>query len=107
MKRLLLTLIIWGLTVGIARGDLVAYWPMDEGSGTVTADVSGNGLDATGRFAESGDTPDDDNWVAPAEGFVNEAGDVHIIVSADGTRYRVLAGDDWREFSAVDADNVR
>ena len=27
--------------------NLVAWWPMDEGSGTTVADVSGNGLDGS------------------------------------------------------------
>ena len=28
-----------------SRGDLIGYWPLDEGSGTTAVDVSGNGHD--------------------------------------------------------------
>ncbi len=38
--------------------------------------------------------------------LVNDAGDVHILVSTDGSRYRVFARDEWRKFSAVDSDNT-
>lgn len=31
----------------MAKADLVAYWPLDEGTGTIAVDVSGNGNDAT------------------------------------------------------------
>ncbi len=46
-KRIPTTIMVLVFAVGSAQADLVAYWPMDEGSGTVTADASGNGLDAT------------------------------------------------------------
>jgi len=32
---------------GIASAELVAYWPLDEGSGTTAVDVTGNGHDGT------------------------------------------------------------
>lgn len=67
--------------------------------------ITGNGLENT-NFADSGPVSSDDNWIPPADSFINAAGDVHVLVSTDGLRYRVLAGDDWREFSAVDSDNV-
>jgi hypothetical protein len=35
------------LMVGSASAELVAHWPLDDGSGTVAADVTGNGSDGT------------------------------------------------------------
>jgi beta-lactamase superfamily II metal-dependent hydrolase len=67
--------------------------------------ITGNGLDDNGEFTDSSATADDDQWQAPADSFINEAGDVHILVSADGQNYRVMAGDDWREFSSLDSEN--
>ena len=32
---------------GGASADLVGYWPLDEGTGTIAHDVSGNGSDGT------------------------------------------------------------
>jgi hypothetical protein len=34
-------------SVNPANADLIGYWPMDEGEGTVFADITGNGHDAT------------------------------------------------------------
>ena len=43
--------LVLGLTTTVANADiadgLVAYWPLDEGGGTTTADASGNGNDGT------------------------------------------------------------
>ena len=39
--------LVWGLATGVARADLIAYHPFDEGSGTTAADVTGNGNDGT------------------------------------------------------------
>ena len=50
--------------------------------------------------------PDDDGFVPPPDMFVNDAGDVHILVAADGESYRVFGAGEWREFSAVDSDNI-
>jgi len=44
---LLCVLILGVLWSGPAYADLVAYWPFDEGSGTVAADLTGNGYDGT------------------------------------------------------------
>ncbi len=69
--------------------------------------ITGDGHDPqTGTFAYS-DHAEDDNYNPPEGTVFNEAGDVHIFVSPDGSRYRVLGGDTWREFSAVDSDNTR
>lgn len=67
--------------------------------------ITGDGLDASGAFTQSS-VSEDDGFVPPNGSFVNDAGDVHILVSTDGLRYRVFAGGEWREFSAVDSDNV-
>ena len=37
---------------GIGQGGLLAYWPFDEGSGSIAHDVSGNGYDGTIQRAE-------------------------------------------------------
>jgi len=37
--------LVLGLTVNTAVAELVAYYPLDEGSGTTTADASGNDHD--------------------------------------------------------------
>ena len=34
-------------------------------------------------------------------------GDIHVYVSEDGSTYRVYFGDEYHEYSAVDADNRR
>ena len=43
--------LVLGLTTTVAKADiadgLVGYWPLDEGSGTTTADATGNGSDGT------------------------------------------------------------
>lgn len=44
-----------------ARAALIAYWPFDENSGTVVADVSGNPNNHNGAFASGAETP---AWVA-------------------------------------------
>jgi hypothetical protein len=50
MCRRLICLVSFVLLLSVAggtRADLVGYWPLDEGSGTKVADVSGNGNDGT------------------------------------------------------------
>jgi hypothetical protein len=50
MYRKLICLISFVLALslaGIASAELVAYWPLDEGSGTTAVDVTGNGHDGT------------------------------------------------------------
>ena len=48
---LMLFVCLLGLTTGYAQTNLgeglVGYWPLDEGAGTATADVTGNGSDGT------------------------------------------------------------
>lgn len=62
-----------------------------------TVYVTGDGLAPNGRFAQS--SVAEDNGYTPPNGTVfNEAGDVHILVSRDGTRYRVFGAGAWREF---------
>jgi len=43
----LAVLALVALQIGVARADLVAHWTLDEGSGTVAADATGNGHDGT------------------------------------------------------------
>lgn len=43
---LLLTSLLWASVVGSARASTVGYWRFEEGSGSIAADVSGNGNDA-------------------------------------------------------------
>lgn len=62
-----------------------------------TVYITGNGHGPDGRFAQSS-VADDDNFIPPAGTVFNDAGDVHILVSTDGTRYRVFAAGAWREF---------
>jgi len=50
-----------GLAAGTAVADLVAYYPLDEGSGTTTADASGNG--------HNGQIQGTPNWVNSKSGF--------------------------------------
>ena len=52
--------------------------------------ITGDGLE-NGNFADSGAVTSDDLWTPPAGSFINSAGDVHILVSADGSRYRLIA----------------
>lgn len=74
--------------------------------------VTGDGRhEDTGTFTDSSATTSDDGYLPSAENIVNDAGDVHIFVSADGKKYKVIHGkldsNQWKEFSAVDADNAR
>ena len=68
--------------------------------------ITGDGADSAGTFTQSSHA-EDDNYTPPANMVINAAGDVHIWVSADGSRYKVVHGDEWQEFSAIDAENVR
>ncbi|MBU0579479.1 hypothetical protein KJ628_05955, partial [Patescibacteria group bacterium] len=59
MFKKFICLAAWALVLGVAANasaDLVAHWRFDEGSGTIAADVSGNGNDGTLRG--------DPRWVA-------------------------------------------
>jgi len=66
----LLTFIVVLGTAGNASADLVGYWRLDEGSGTIAYDSSGTGIDGT--------LEGDPQWVAGHAGFALE-----------------LDGDDW------------
>lgn len=69
--------------------------------------VTGDGHNPdTGTFTQSVHT-EDDSYTPPADTVINNAGDVHIFVSNDGSTYKVVNDETWREFSAVDSDNVR
>ncbi len=63
----LLLFVVLGLTLGVVHADvqtgLVGYWPMNEGTGTTTADASGNSHNGT---LNKGAT-----WVSP--GFLGSA----------------------------------
>jgi hypothetical protein len=60
----------------------------------------------TGTFTQS-ENAEDDGHTPPADTVINNAGDVHIFVSVDGSTYKVVNNETWREFSAMDSDNVR
>ena len=46
-KRVMIVALVLVWCVGIAQADLQGLWTLDEGQGTVTADMSGNGNDGT------------------------------------------------------------
>lgn len=69
--------------------------------------ITGDGHNPqSGTFTQSEHT-EDDGYTPQADSVINNAGDVHIFVSADGSTYDVVNNGTWREFSAVDSDNVR
>ncbi|MBN2312696.1 MAG: LamG domain-containing protein [Sedimentisphaerales bacterium] len=47
MYKYVVMLWILGLCIGTSRAELIAYWPFEEGQGTETADITGNGNDGT------------------------------------------------------------
>ena len=51
-------LLVLGLTAGVTNADLVAYWPLDEGTGNVAHDVVG-GFD--------GELVDGPTWISPGQ----------------------------------------
>ena len=65
MRNQLFCLALFGLllvfTAGTAVAELVAYYPLDEGSGSVAADASGNGHD--------GEIIGEPTWVDGQPGF--------------------------------------
>ncbi len=70
--------------------------------------VTGDGHNPqTGTFSDSNHS-EDDNFSPPDDSVFNDAGNVHIFVSADGLNYVVVTEDgSWKEFSAVDSENPR
>ena len=52
MRSVILTVAVLSFTAGVAQADLVAYWDMEDGSGSVASDVSGYGTAVDGVFAE-------------------------------------------------------
>ncbi len=73
MRTLILTILcIAAITSGSIHAGLVAYWPLDEGSGQTVADASGNNLD--GILGETSTVEaSDPTWVNDAEkGYVLE-----------------------------------
>jgi hypothetical protein len=47
MKWFAATLLVLGISINAAVAELIAYWPFEEGQGTTTADITGNGNDGT------------------------------------------------------------
>jgi hypothetical protein len=47
MKWFVAMLLVLGLFADTVLADLIAYWPFEEGQGTETADITGNGNDGT------------------------------------------------------------
>jgi len=47
MKWFVTVLLVLCLYTGSVKAELIAYWPFEEGQGTTTADVTGNGNDGT------------------------------------------------------------
>jgi hypothetical protein len=68
-------LLVSGICTNVAMADLIAYWPFEEGQGTETADITGNGND--GAF--NGDV----EWV---DGYIGSA------VSFDTAGERIVVG---------------
>jgi hypothetical protein len=76
-KRLLLTLLAACLfSAGVSYAGLVAYWPLDEGSGQVAGDATGHGYNGTLGDLDSVEEADPAWVVDPVRGNVLEwAGD--------------------------------
>ncbi len=68
-------LLVLGISTDTVLADLIAYWPFEEGQGTTTADITGNGNDGT----LNGDV----EWV---EGYIGSA------VSFDTAGERIVVG---------------
>jgi len=68
-------LFVLGISTDAVLADLIAYWPFEEGQGTTTADITGNGNDGT----FNGDV----EWV---EGYIGSA------VSFDTAGERIVVG---------------
>ena len=47
MKWFVAMLLVLGISANAAVAELIAYWPFEEGQGTTTADITGNGNDGT------------------------------------------------------------
>jgi len=47
MKWLVVVLLVSGIYTGSVSAKLIGYWPFEEGEGTVTSDITGNGNDGT------------------------------------------------------------
>ena len=47
IKWFVVVLLAWGIFSGAAQAELIAHYPFEEGQGTQTADVTGNGNDGT------------------------------------------------------------
>ncbi|MHC4145578.1 MAG: hypothetical protein ACYSUD_12470 [Planctomycetota bacterium] len=47
MKWFVAVLLILGMCTGTTLAELIGYWSFDEGQGTATSDVTGNGNDGT------------------------------------------------------------
>ena len=69
--------------------------------------ITGNGQNARGRYADSGETREDDSFTPSPDAVLNEQGDVTILVSREGDRYTVTGNTFSKTFSAVDKHNVR
>lgn len=71
--------------------------------------ITGNGQDSTGAFTVSNHTDLDNDYTPDSSMVINDAGDVHIFVSADGRSYTVETDhtNEIRKFSSVDSDNVK
>ena len=74
---LCLTLALAALAPSPARGELVGWWRLDDGSGTVAVDSSGNGYDGTITNA---------TW---------EPGKFGMALAFDGTAYVDLPAESW------------
>ena len=47
MKWSVAVLLVLGICTGAVKAELIGYWSFDEGQGTVTADITGNGNNGT------------------------------------------------------------
>jgi len=75
MKFFVAVLLVLGICTNSVLADLIAYWPFEEGQGTTTADITGNGNDGTFN--------NDVEWV---DGYIGSA------VSFDTEGERIVVG---------------
>jgi hypothetical protein len=80
MKWFVAVLLILGMCTGTTPAELIGYWPFEEGQGTTTADVTGNGNDGTFNGAVE--------WVPGYDGgavHFDNAGDRIVVGPLDPT----------------------
>ena len=69
--------------------------------------ITGDGLGPDGTYTDARKTDDDNAFIPSPDAVFNAAGDVTVLVSANGTRYTVTGKAFSETFSSLDADNAR